>query len=145
MTYNAAAMNQEIPAAFGAFTRTCAFFGAATGAVATAMGAVGSHWVAIHASEHFAAAFQTATAFALWHALALCVLSFAIHSQASARLLRVAALCWMAGILLFCGSLWLRGLGIDPRIVAIAPAGGSLLILGWVLTAVAVLRVPGRD
>jgi uncharacterized membrane protein YgdD (TMEM256/DUF423 family) len=108
------------------------------------MGAVGSHWVTAHASEHVASAFQTATGFALWHALALAGLSVAIQSQASARLLRIAALCWMTGVVLFCGSLWLRGLGVDPRIVAIAPAGGSLLILGWGLTAIAILRIPGQ-
>lgn len=144
MPYNAAAMTDALPTGIRPFPRACAFFGAATGAVATAMGAVGSHWVAAHASEHFATAFQTATGFALWHALAMTVLAFAIQARPQPRLLRVAALCWMAGVVLFCGSLWLRGLGIDPRIVTIAPLGGSLLIVGWVLTAAAVLRMPSE-
>jgi uncharacterized membrane protein YgdD (TMEM256/DUF423 family) len=135
-------MNKAIPATLHPLARICGVFAAVAGAVATTMGAVGSHWVASRADAHFAAAFQTATAFALWHALALGGLGFGLQMRANSRLLRAAAACWMSGIVLFCGSLWLRGLGVDPRIVAIAPAGGSLLILGWLAVAIALLRIP---
>lgn len=135
-------MDTATPATLHPLARVCGVFAAIAGAVATTMGAVGSHWVTARAETHFAAAFNTATAFALWHALALGGLALGLQMRANSRLLRAAAACWMGGIVLFCGSLWLRGLGVDPRIVAIAPAGGSLLILGWLAVAIALLRIP---
>ncbi len=44
------------------------------------------------------------------------------------------------GILLFMGSIYLKYLGGFERATAIAPAGGSLLILGWGLLLVRSLR-----
>jgi uncharacterized membrane protein YgdD (TMEM256/DUF423 family) len=50
-----------------------------------------------------------------------------------------AAAAFLAGIILFCGAVWvttLSGLRLGP----IAPLGGTLLMLGWGLLALAALK-----
>lgn len=126
------------------FSRVAALAGATTGALATLMGAAGAHWVAVHASPVLLAGFQTATSFALWHALALLAVAWLGEATGASRCLRAAGLCWICGIPLFAGSLWLRGLGWLPGAAAVAPLGGSLLILGWVLCAAHLIRLPRR-
>ncbi len=118
-----------------AFSRVAALAGIVTGGLATIMGAAGAHWVAARTSPAVLASFETGTSFALWHALALFSVAWLGQTTGASRWLRTAAFCWISGILLFAGSLWLRGLGWLPGAVAVAPAGGSLLILGWGLCA----------
>lgn len=58
--------------------------------------------------------------------------------------MRVALWCFAAGLLLFCGSLWLLAFGAPHLIVGATPVGGSLLIAGWAALAIGALaRRPG--
>lgn len=126
------------------FSRMTALAGTATGALATIMGAAGAHWVTAHASPVLLAGFQTGTSFALWHALALLAVAWLSEATGTSRCLRATGLCWVSGIPLFAGSLWLRGLGWAPGAATVVPLGGSLLILGWVLCAAHLIRLPRR-
>lgn len=94
------------------------------------------------AAAHVAsgATVETAARFLLLHGIAL----IAITAARAAGLLapvtgRLGSAMIVLGSLLFCGDLALRGLaGIAPLPIA-APVGGSLLIAGWLVTAVAAL------
>lgn len=99
-------------------------------AVSIALAAYASHGV----GGAVQARLQLAAVFGFGHGLALAALA----SRAARTLGRLALLGWLAGALLFSGSLaashWLGSS------TALAPLGGSLLILGWLLLAVDALK-----
>ncbi|MEO5596308.1 MAG: DUF423 domain-containing protein [Lysobacteraceae bacterium] len=105
--------------------------GALACAVAVALGAYASH-VAEAVAQHRLA---LAALFAFGHGLA--VLALAPH--ANARVQRLALFGLLMGTLLFSGSLALAALfGIST---VLAPFGGSLMILGWLVYAVGIAIV----
>jgi uncharacterized membrane protein YgdD (TMEM256/DUF423 family) len=112
---------------------------AAVGAAAVMLGAFGAH--ALH-SQLDAASLQiwhTAVEYQFWHALAL----LAVASVAPARDLswwRASGIAFVAGSVLFAGSLYALALGAPSWIGAITPFGGLALIAGWILLAVAFSR-----
>ena len=48
----------------------------------------------------------------------------------------VAAWLFVAGTVLFCGSIYARTFGAAPGIVRVAPYGGVAFMLGWLAFAV---------
>lgn len=81
--------------------------------------------------------FEIAVRYQMYHAFALVAVGL-LASRASARLLRLAAWLFLAGILLFSGSLYAFSLSNLGVFGAIAPIGGTALIVGWGLLAAAV-------
>ncbi len=75
-----------------------------------------------------------AAAFAFGHGIALTTLA----PQRARRVGRAALCAWVLGVVLFSGSLAAAQLFAAPTVLA--PAGGSMLIIGWLLYAVDVLR-----
>ena len=83
------------------------------------------------------AAVQNALTMQGWHALAL--LLAGLMAEAGRRLAHFAAAAFLAGMMLFCGAVWLGTLS-EQSLGPIAPLGGMLLMLGWALLALAALR-----
>ena len=104
--------------------------GAVLAAVAVALAAYAAH-AAVGPGQ---ARLQTAALFAFGHGLALAALA---PAQAT-RTARVALGALLLGVLAFAGSLALSTLAGWPTTVA--PAGGMLLIAGWLLLAFDLLR-----
>ena len=77
---------------------------------------------------------QTAAIFAFGHGVALAALA----PQVRTRLARLATLVLRLGVLCFCGSLVANVLLHWPT--TLAPAGGMLLIAGWILWAISAVR-----
>ncbi len=75
-----------------------------------------------------------------WHALAL--VAAGLWGARGGRLTHLAGAAFLLGLLLFCGTIYLSALG-GPRLVALAPAGGTAFMLGWLLLGVSALR-PAR-
>jgi uncharacterized membrane protein YgdD (TMEM256/DUF423 family) len=65
-----------------------------------------------------------------WHALAL--LACGLWVPCGGRLADLAGAAFAVGIVLFCGAVYAAGLG-GVRLGAVAPAGGTLLMLAWLL------------
>jgi uncharacterized membrane protein YgdD (TMEM256/DUF423 family) len=103
----------------------------AAGAVLAGSGVALSAYAA-HAAE--GANLQSAALFALVHGVALAALS----RQTTHRLGTTALLMLFIGVLLFSGSLVAAHFFAAPT--RLAPVGGSLLILGWLLYAADALR-----
>jgi uncharacterized membrane protein YgdD (TMEM256/DUF423 family) len=83
---------------------------------------------------------RSATSLQLIHALALVLCGLWVERAAAGRrLIHAAALAFALGILLFSGAIHALVLG-GLRLPAVAPTGGSLLMLGWALLALAGLR-----
>ena len=84
--------------------------------------------------------YQTAVQYHFWHALALLGVALAWPTFPDSMWLRAAGWLFIAGILLFCGSLYALALGA-PRPTGMAtPLGGLCFILGWLALAGAALR-----
>lgn len=80
--------------------------------------------------------FETATRMLGFHALAL--LALALHRRQRhppPLLLNWVGLLLIAGLCLFCGSLYALALGAPRGVAHVAPAGGLMLMLGWLLWA----------
>ena len=69
-----------------------------------------------------------------WHALALLFLGVWGGGVCG----RLAGIAWAIGVLLFCGSLY--GLAFAELRASLAPAGGVLLIAGWLLVGMSAWR-----
>jgi uncharacterized membrane protein YgdD (TMEM256/DUF423 family) len=72
-----------------------------------------------------------------WHALAL--LAVGLWLPRGGRLAQAAGAAFAVGLILFCGAIYSLGLaGISWGLLA--PAGGILLMLGWLLLGASALR-----
>lgn len=101
-------------------------FSGCIGAAGVGLGAFGAHALRASLEAHgMMAVWQTASQYHLLHSVVLLALSL---SPAGPRLTRSF---FAAGLLLFCGSLYLLALTQIRWLGAITPLGGSLLILGW--------------
>ncbi|MGX7704846.1 DUF423 domain-containing protein [Methylobacterium sp. Gmos1] len=92
------------------------------------------------AAAHIAGATSLATAaqFLLFHAPALLALALLAGSgRAHPVPARIAGFALALGLALFSGDLSVRALLQVPLLPMAAPSGGMILILGWVLVAVA--------
>ncbi|HET8848758.1 MAG TPA: DUF423 domain-containing protein [Marinobacter sp.] len=114
--------------------------GAITGLLAVAAGAFGAHGLRGMVSERGLAVFQTAASYQMYHALALVGVSLMPALGLSRRLLAACAGAWVAGMVLFSGSLYLLVLTSTPWLGAITPLGGVSFIIGWALLAAAALK-----
>jgi uncharacterized membrane protein YgdD (TMEM256/DUF423 family) len=102
---------------------------------AVALGAFGAHALKGRLDPDMTAVWQSAVQYHAWHALALLgVGSLMLHWPAK-RGLALAAWLFVAGIVLFAGSLYalaltgLRGLGL------VTPFGGVAFLAGWAVLA----------
>lgn len=100
------------------------------GAMAIGFAAWGSHGVEGDAARWVALGSQ----FQLLHAVAL--LALARHCAEGRRLFRPAASLMVAGVVLFCGSLYLKALGVVLPIPMLTPLGGISLMASWLLLGV---------
>jgi uncharacterized membrane protein YgdD (TMEM256/DUF423 family) len=116
--------------------------GALLAAVAVAAGAFGAHALAARLSPERLATWETAARYHMYHALALIILG-AVAARWPAPLLSVAGWLFIAGIVVFGGTVYALALGAPRWLGAITPLGGVAFIAGWVLLAVAVARHQG--
>ncbi|PIV81530.1 DUF423 domain-containing protein [bacterium CG17_big_fil_post_rev_8_21_14_2_50_64_8] len=84
---------------------------------------------------------ETAAHYHLTHALALGMVAY-LATRSPGMSATLAGWVMLAGIVLFSGSLYVMTLTENRSLGAsLVPLGGTLLLVGWVLAAVAALRV----
>ncbi len=112
--------------------------GSLGGLVSVVLGAFGSHGLAKKLSPEMLSVWKTAVEYQFFHSLALLAVGLLLLQQGQATLAGWAGVAFIAGILLFSGSLYALALtGIKP-LGAITPLGGLSFIVGWCLLAVSV-------
>lgn len=134
--------------------------GAAFAGLAVVAGAFGAHGLDAHFAEKYAQTpaksiagfeapaswkyledYKTGVRYQMWHALGLVAVGLLSLREAK-RSLQIAGAAFTAGIVLFCGSLYVltiagpHWLGVTWGLVA--PFGGAALIVGWITLAAAV-------
>jgi len=116
-----------------------ALCGALAGGLAVLAGAFGAHALRHRLEPGLLAVFETAVRYQLYHALALLAAAWLLDrtGQPAARL---AAWLFVAGIVVFSGSLYVLALSGLAWMGAVTPLGGLALIAGWVSLATAAWR-----
>ena len=105
---------------------------ALSGFSSVVLGAFGAHGLKDKISESLLSAFQTATHYQMFHTLALFALVVLISQlQTVAKAFVVTCYLWLAGIVLFSGSLYGLALGGPSWLGPLTPLGGVLLMAGW--------------
>ena len=109
------------------------------GAMAVGFGAWAAHGAARLLEPQAVEWVRTASAYQLWHAVALLGLA-ALAASWPGVMVRLAGGAFGLGALAFSCSLYLLALGGPSWLVYVTPIGGALLILGWIALLVAGLR-----
>ncbi|MBN1669110.1 MAG: DUF423 domain-containing protein [Anaerolineales bacterium] len=115
--------------------------GSILGGIAVATGAFGAHGLKNLVSAEALETWDKAVRYQMYHALALLLLAWAIsHWPAQARLLGIGGWLFLAGVLLFSGSLYLLVLSGIKWLGAITPLGGVAFVAGWLCLLIAAWR-----
>jgi len=107
---------------------------------AVALGAFGAHLLRGRLEPDMAAVWQTAVQYHAWHALALLGVGSLLLHWPRKRGLGLAAWLFVAGIVLFAGSLYALALTGARGWGAITPVGGLAFLAAWAVLAWAVSR-----
>lgn len=115
-------------------------FVALSGAITVMLGAYAAHGLAVHASAELVHAAETGVRYQAWHTLAIMVV---LIGQRVFNLpgWRWPVALWGLGVVGFSGSLYAMAMA-GWSVGMITPMGGVLLISGWLMLAVAILRSP---
>jgi uncharacterized membrane protein YgdD (TMEM256/DUF423 family) len=112
------------------------FAGAVNGFLAVAAGAFGAHALQGRMDASMAAIFETGAHYHLIHALATVAAALAAGAGGG-RLGNMAAALFMAGTVLFSGSLYFLALTGSYALVLVTPVGGLSFLAGWAALALA--------
>lgn len=113
--------------------------GAASGFVAVAAGAFGAHALRARLPAELLAVFETAARYQMYHALALMAVAWAV-SRWPGTLPQWAGWLFVAGTVLFSGSLYALALSGARWLGAVTPLGGVAFLAGWTCLALAAGR-----
>lgn len=103
------------------------------GALAVILGAFGAHVLAPLLLQHGKeSTYQTAVDYHFYHTMALLMTGILLHFYPENRKLKISGWLFIAGIVIFSGSLYLLCLTQLSWLGAITPVGGLLFILGWI-------------
>ncbi|WP_019507996.1 DUF423 domain-containing protein [Pleurocapsa sp. PCC 7319] len=109
------------------------------GGISVILGAFASHALKGKLSDRALEIWETGTKYQMYHALALILVALLLSrlTTTDSTLLVVAGYAFIAGIILFSGSLYALSLSGIKLLGAIAPLGGVAFIIGWACLAIA--------
>lgn len=121
------------------------FLAGLSGALAVIAGAFGAHGLQARLEPRLLAGFVTAAHYHLIHAVAVAVAALTMRESRAAPRARMAAASFLAGTVLFSGSLYALALTGIRVFAFLTPVGGLCFIAGWVFLALAALKLePSR-
>jgi len=119
--------------------RTFFTMGALFAGLAVAAGAFGAHALRDRLAPDMLAIFETGARYQMYHALALLAVAWAtVRWPESSAVL--AGWCFVAGIVVFSGSLYVLAFTGVRWLGAITPLGGLAFLAGWALLVWTVSR-----
>jgi uncharacterized membrane protein YgdD (TMEM256/DUF423 family) len=117
-----------------------AFLAAVLGGLAVALGAFGAHALQQRLTPDLLAIFETAVRYQMYHALALLGVALAAQRLPDSVLLYAAGWLFVAGTVVFSGTLYALVFSGVRALGAVTPIGGVALIAGWACLALACWR-----
>lgn len=111
------------------------------GGFSVAAGAFGSHALRDKLTERSLEIFETGSRYQMYHALALLAVGILMsRAEPVPSTLSTAGFAFIAGTVIFSGSLYALSLSGLKWLGALAPFGGACFILGWVCLAIAAFK-----
>ena len=114
--------------------------GAGAMALFVALGAFGAHGLKARVSPQALGWWETGARYHAWHAMALFVVA---GLELRGLKVRAPGLFFVAGLVLFSGSLYAMALTGQRWLGAVTPLGGTAWIIGWVWLSVVAARRSG--
>ena len=114
-------------------------FGAGFALLAVVFGAFGAHALRNTLSPQMLETFEVAVRYQMYHSLALIAAAWAA-TQWDTPLTSASGWCFIVGILIFSGSLYVLSLTGIRWFGAITPLGGLAFMAGWACLMIAALR-----
>lgn len=116
------------------------FLGSLLAGLSVAFGAFGAHGLRDRIDASRLANFETGARYQMYHALALLAVAWALSRWPNLNLPVIAGWCFVAGIVLFSGSLYGMSLTGQRWLGAVTPLGGVAFLAGWACLALAAWR-----
>lgn len=122
--------------------------GAVLGGTGVALGAFGAHALrsalpdlapTVEEQLRLLDVWETAVRYQMYHALAILLVGLLMPGSRN-RLLTAAGCCFLFGVAIFSGLLYALVLTGIKFLGAIVPIGGTALIIGWLLLAIAAAK-----
>ena len=104
------------------------------GFLGVAIGAFGAHALKDYfntVEPKYQDIFHTATQYQMYHVFALLAVAILVKLFPEAKLFPIAGWCFLAGIILFSGSLYALSLSKISVLGAVTPFGGLCFLTGW--------------
>jgi len=95
------------------------------------LGAFGAHGLKSRISADMLAVFQTGVQYQFYHAIALLILALLVRQLGISPLFQVSGYLFIAGIVLFSGSLFVLSLTGIKQLGMVTPIGGLCFLAGW--------------
>jgi len=120
-------------------------FASIAGAIAVLLGALAAHQLRQHLSATALEVFETAVRYQFYHVFALLAVGI-ISERIPGKWINRSGSCFIGGILLFSGSLYMisalmaAGTSVPAGLGILTPLGGLFFILGWIFLAIALLK-----
>jgi uncharacterized membrane protein YgdD (TMEM256/DUF423 family) len=105
-------------------------FGSGFALIAVVTGAFAAHALKSRLSPDMFQTFEVAVRYQMYHALGLIAVAWA-STQWSSQLITASGWLFVAGIVIFSGSLYILSLTGVRWLGAITPIGGAAFIIGW--------------
>lgn len=110
------------------------------GLIAVSLGAFAAHGLKSMLGPDLLATFQTGVQYHMYHSLALLAVGILVLQFPAQTGLRIAGFLFLAGIVIFSGSLYVLALSGIRWLGAITPIGGVAFLAGWALLAWSMLK-----
>ena len=107
------------------------------GALSVAGGAFGAHALKGQLTETALNSFETGVRYQMYHAIALLFVAALSKQNPEVGLFTTAGWCFVAGVVLFSGSLYGLSLAGVKALGPVTPLGGAAFIAGWLCLAIA--------
>lgn len=115
-------------------------FGVINGFLAVALGAFGAHGLEGRITEKAIGTWEKAVTYQMFHTMALLVTGLLLARFQGDGLITTGGWMFLAGIILFSGSLYVYAVTSIKTFAMITPLGGVAFLIGWVLVGIAVMR-----
>ena len=112
--------------------------GAILAGLSVAFGAFASHALKTRLDDRALSIFETGARYQMYHALALILVSLLLsRAELGQSWLTASGTAFIAGVMLFSGSLYALSLSGVKWLGAVAPLGGAAFLIGWTCLAIA--------
>ncbi len=120
--------------------KTFLILGGFNAALAVLFGAFGAHALKARLPADMFVIYQTGIHYHLFHSLGLIAVGLVAMQIPASAYLKAAGWLMLAGVILFCGSLYILSLSGQRWLGMVTPFGGISFILSWALFVISVLK-----